>query len=297
MKRIFYSNVNYTCNSNCVFCYSHNTIHNAARNREITHSALVEYWHRKELSCRDCVIVNGGEPLLHEEIDKILASLLQIGCEILVYTNGRLASSLNTAGFNSHIRFIVPIHGFEELHDEITGVKGSYAETVNGLHHLAAGDCLVDIKLILNHKMISTPFNFDRTMKSLEDVPFNNALHITKMADTIVAQKNGCTPVSLEESSKYTKIAVENFMGRHKIKVYDTCVRDIAGLLDSSDIIPFNETVEVFFKDEKSEKPIDLHPSKLKCKASCPQHLFCKSAVCEYTVLEINQHQVRITTE
>ena len=27
IKRIFYTNITYGCNSNCVFCYSHNTKH------------------------------------------------------------------------------------------------------------------------------------------------------------------------------------------------------------------------------------------------------------------------------
>lgn len=297
MKRIFYSNVNYSCNSNCIFCYSHNTIHNGKRNREISCSALSEYWQRNELSPKDSVIINGGEPLLHEEISAIIASLLKTGCEILLYTNGRLASRLNILGFNSNIRFIVPIHGFRELHDEITGVSGSYDETIDGLHHLADGNCLVDIKIILNHKMVSDPAIFDMTMNSLNNVPFNNTVHITTMADTIVSAKNKCPSVTRDQSSEYTKKAVEHFIGKYRIKLYDTCVRETAAYWDPLTIKPFDEPVIVFFKDENIEKVVDLHPDGMKCRLSCPQRRFCKSAVCEYTVLELEQQKIRITTE
>ena len=42
IKRIFYTNITYGCNSNCVFCYSHNTKHIKDTYNEVSKESLVE---------------------------------------------------------------------------------------------------------------------------------------------------------------------------------------------------------------------------------------------------------------
>ena len=72
IKRIFYTNITYGCNSNCVFCYSHNTKHIKDTYNEVSKESLVEYWNRMCVTKNDRIIINGGEPLLHTEFKDIL---------------------------------------------------------------------------------------------------------------------------------------------------------------------------------------------------------------------------------
>ncbi len=182
MKRIFYFNITYGCNSNCVFCYSHYN--------EISFGDFFDYLEQQQLAPDDRVIINGGEPFLHTEIDLILSELAGYDCEVLVYTNGRLLARHDLSALSKKYRFVVPIHGYETIHDFITGVNGSYQETLNGLRSLIeTTKCLVDIKIIINNTMLSEDYTGKILIGSLSKVRFNHAVHITKMADTIVSKK------------------------------------------------------------------------------------------------------------
>ena len=90
MKNIFYFNITYGCNSNCIFCYSHNTCHNNTSHNEMTADVFKKYIEERNVSEHDRIIINGGEPLLHTQIEEILHLLNSYNCEVLIYTNGRL---------------------------------------------------------------------------------------------------------------------------------------------------------------------------------------------------------------
>ena len=57
------------------------------------------------------------------------------------------------------------------------------------MKHLSLYNSKLDVKVILNPQMIKSQNEFDRTLKELDSMPFNNAIHITKMADTIISRK------------------------------------------------------------------------------------------------------------
>ncbi len=157
--RIFYTNITYGCNSSCVFCYSHNTKHTKSTYNEISKDALVEYWDRMCVCENDRIIINGGEPLLHTNFMEIISAARKYGCEVLIYTNGRLLSTLETTIFDEYCRFVVPMHGHENLHDEITRVQGSYREMMEGIRHISMSGALVDLKVIILLKWLTQLFH------------------------------------------------------------------------------------------------------------------------------------------
>lgn len=296
MKRIFYSNITYGCNSNCVFCYSHNTKHGGRTYNEISMSLLVDYWKRNGVSKNDRVIINGGEPLLHSEIQDILDTLNSFGCEVLVYTNGRLLQQLNLKKLDSRYRFVIPIHGYDELHDDITKVEGSYKETIDGLKYLLIGSCKVDIKIIMNYTMISSKERFQRTLDSLKKVPLNHAVHITKMADTIISSRNKCESVKKELASIYTKKMYDFYHDNFEVKIFDTCVADLL-LNEKRQIEPLNNEIEVYFKDAQQESKVILEKTIMECMDKCPFSEQCQSAVGEYTVLDFKNNKIYVGLE
>lgn len=301
-KRIFYCNITYGCNSNCIFCYSHNTQHNRISYKEIAVESFIDYLRGNGVDKNDRIIVNGGEPLLHYQIESLLMQLNKFGCEVLIYTNGRLLKSLNPEILSERFRFVIPIHGYQELHDRITGINGSYNETIQGLQALInpSNKCQVDIKLIINNEMINDYNTFKMSLESLKNVPLNNAVHITKMADTIISKRNNCESINDTIASEYTReiyeYYAEYYADNYKIKIFDTCIKGMKQYIPNTvDIRCFPKAV--YFKDLNQESTVDLKKTILDCEDTCSLAKLCQSAVGEYTVLEFFKNEVYIELE
>lgn len=87
------------------------------------------------------VKLTGGEPLLHPQIEHLLDILQAKNLNLTVETNGTLCS----AALSSHLADFPDIFVSVSLdssdpsaHDEIRGVKGSFAATVKGIENLVA---------------------------------------------------------------------------------------------------------------------------------------------------------------
>ena len=287
-KRVFYFNITYSCNNICVFCYSHNTKLGIKPHNEISISAFREYLERNLVNSGDRVILNGGEPLLHSHINEMFGILQSIGCEVVVFTNGRLLNCINYGILNEKFRFVVPIHGFESLHDEITRVKGSYTETVMAMKCLteSSNGSLVDLKIILNSGMIENDKSFEKCLQTFSEIPFNNAVHITKMADTLISRKNGCISLSNQIVSDYTRIVLEYFLEYNRpVKVYDTCMKAV-NWLEQSKVKKYCHSIEMKGKDFSKEEDIKLYSGSHDCYEECSNREFCLSSVTEYKVME-----------
>lgn len=284
---IYYFNITYTCNSNCVFCYSHNTIHNGMKHNEISLECFVDYLKTKNIQKSDRVIINGGEPFLHSKIIELLKVLIAFECEVLIYTNGRCLSNYDFSFLTENFRFVIPVHGYKALHDSITRCGGSFDSMYQGLNHLSSFCCKVDIKVILNPQMISSRDVFDKTLDEIDTLSFNNAIHITKMADTVISKKNGIPSILNDQVSIYTNLLFEHCSKKGKvIKIFDTCVKDIdVGVYEDRSI-----PIKVHFKDAQTEWDFNLYTPSLVCREECPKKRFCQSAVGNYTVLEYNSY-------
>lgn len=287
LKRIFYFNITYSCNSRCVFCYSHNTVFGNKNHIVIPAKDFISYLNGQKVSLLDRVIINGGEPLLHPELNKILSYLLTVGCEVLIYTNGWLLSQVELPSLNKNFRFIVPVHGDEKIHDGITRVKNSFLETVTGLEHLVdQQNCLVDLKFIINNEFARKIISAD-SLPFLDTFPLNHAVQITKVADTIVSKKNGYPSVENEIAAKAGLILFKEFFAKNlPIKIYDTCIKKIRWLRKFR-IKSYAQDIVVYFRDKNHYRQIDLSREMKPCRSSCEMRDYCISAVGQYKVLEI----------
>lgn len=287
-KRIFYFNIVYGCNSNCIFCYSHNTWHNGAPHNELSTEDFSKCLSKNQAGANDRVIINGGEPLIHSEFMELLDMASQFHCEILVYTNGRLLKNYDFSKIKSPVRIVVPIHGDEKLHDEITGVRGSYRETIEGLDSFRADKKdLMDLKIILNNGMIVSEERFSEVLRSLDNVYFNNAIHLTKMADTRISIANGCKSLDHHAVSYYLRQVYRYYKTKAKvIRIFDACVENFREF-DEMAYLPSQLQPVVYFKDYSKERLLTLARPELSCMNTCRMNKYCKSAVGEYTTLEI----------
>ncbi len=127
----------YECNNNCRFCYCGDK---RGKWRMTTNQAKEELENGIKRGC-SFVDFNGGEPSLREDIFELVSRAKKLGYKtIAMTTNGRMfyykgfCRRIVGAGLN-HIIF--SIHGHTpELHDYLTRVKGSYAQTTAGIGNI-----------------------------------------------------------------------------------------------------------------------------------------------------------------
>ena len=285
-KNVYYFNINYLCDNKCIFCYSHNT-NNLKTESIITLKEIIKTINKYKISEKDRLILNGGEPLLHKEINEILNYISNTNIETLIFTNGRNLTKLNPNFLTKNIRFIIPIHGDENTHNYITKDTKSFQETLSSFKWLYENNlpCLVDLKIILNNETIKK-LKFEKALKIWKEIPINNAIHITKMMDTKVSKTNGCQSLNLDVVNKYTLKLFNDFKNnRKKLKFYSTCIKDI---LSSTKYEIEHENLEItlLYKDYASEHYIDLNKKNTSCIFECDKKEYCLSEVDTYNVLE-----------
>jgi|GEM_PF-1078436 len=132
-------NVGYSCNSHCIFCRQ-----GKYEKGEWSHdktTAEIKQEMRKVIKSCQGIVFTGGEPTIRPDFMEIVKYAKTIGFEtIQIHTNGRMFAYLDycqktiEAGANE---FYLALHGHNpELHDFLTGAKGSFQQTVHGIRNL-----------------------------------------------------------------------------------------------------------------------------------------------------------------
>jgi len=131
-------NLTYRCNNHCVFC--------AVGDRppeDADPTAVVEALRRYRDQGYELLDIDGGEPSLHSELLTVIEAAKRLGYErVSVITNGRRASypafarQLVRAGVDE---ILISLHGGEPaVQDNLTGVPGSFEQTVAGIENCLA---------------------------------------------------------------------------------------------------------------------------------------------------------------
>lgn len=119
--------------------------------------------------------ITGGEPTLFwEPFISFLTEISRIKPDqnFHLLTHGRIFSNiskcreLQTTGSLKNLLIGIPLHGHTaELHDKISGVKGSFDETVSGLLNLAFCGAKLEVRIVVNrenYRSISSIIEFVR---------------------------------------------------------------------------------------------------------------------------------------
>jgi len=126
-------NITYQCNNHCLFCAVGNRV-----KKDLDTKYIKEVLERYRLKGVELCDLDGGEPTLHPDLMEIVSFARSIGYRTVnITTNGRrlaykdFARRLLASGITS---LLVSIHGPDaETHDSITGVPGSFGETMQGI--------------------------------------------------------------------------------------------------------------------------------------------------------------------
>jgi len=138
-KRLFYFNINFDCNNDCVFCAAGSRETRFLRKR-MSASQISRILEDFNVGAKDTVVINGGEPTVHPEIISILNTAISRRAFVYLFTNGVKFSDVNFAysivetGVN---RVAIPIYSYiGKIHDSLTRHKGSFLATALGIQNL-----------------------------------------------------------------------------------------------------------------------------------------------------------------
>lgn len=141
-----------TCNNNCIFCLD----------KEMQDGTCISLAVIRKKLCNGIkdglrrVVLSGGEPTLHPQFIKIIELAKKAGYRhIQVITNGRMFSYRDflrqcvDAGINEAT---FSLHGFNENgHDKLTGVNGSFRQSLAGLiNALNINGLIVSVDIVIN---------------------------------------------------------------------------------------------------------------------------------------------------
>jgi radical SAM protein with 4Fe4S-binding SPASM domain len=152
----------FRCNNDCVHCY--------AGGPHETPEMSTDDWKRVIDKCVSLGIFiltfTGGEPTLREDLAELLAYAQAKGAVTGLVTNGRrlkdedYVKKLGDAGLD-FAQITLESH-IPEIHDEITGVRGSWAETVEGIRTVEKSQIYLSTNTTLNKK------NYDSFMETID---------------------------------------------------------------------------------------------------------------------------------
>jgi MoaA/NifB/PqqE/SkfB family radical SAM enzyme len=175
----------FDCNNRCVFCVQGDKrLHHEPRTREQIEGNLREGRGRG----MEGVVLTGGEPTLHTDFLSTVRLARKLGySEIQVQTNGRLfcyRKACRAAIAAGATEFSPALHGdCDQVHDALTGVPGSYQQTVAAIRNLVELGQKVVTNTVVNAKNYRRLPDMARRLVSLGVDQFQLAfLHIAGTA-------------------------------------------------------------------------------------------------------------------
>lgn len=294
LDKVFYFNINYTCNNKCVFCISHNV---SGKKREIPKDEILNRLSKKSVGEGSYLIVNGGEPTLHSEFYQIINEISKLNLTVKIYSNGVKIDTNKI--LNKKIEFIIPIHGSEIKHDHLTRRAGSYKNTLKSLRSLSVASIPFSIKFILSQEMIDDKFDI---MNFLVKNKLNvKEIYLSRMNNSKVANKNNYTIPKSEDLIRYLKLQYKNLKLDYKIKFIDIPRCFLADLnIDDFNVINIKQKEEFYFNDVERNMVSDVYGKERFCFDTCHDCKF--SAECDlmsvsYYVLSSNRNKMELQPE
>lgn len=142
------------CDNNCTFC--------SQPPRDVPDYYDLALAALSEFDGSDVIGISGGEPTIHwEKFVRLLSSESAKGRPFHVLTHGRVmsredrVSELQARGIIDSVLFGIPVHGASaKTHDSVTGVNGSWNETIQGLINLRHIDAALEIRIIITEQIL-----------------------------------------------------------------------------------------------------------------------------------------------
>ncbi len=162
---IFDLKLGYSCNNKCHHCVIQpNALELTNRNKNIDRSTkqckkeIDDAIKEKEALVEDraTIVITGGEPTIRKDLLEICEYAVERGFDkVRMQTNGRALKNMDLVksllAIQPDMGFNVAIHGFNaEIHEKVSQVEGSFAETITGIENLMKAGSNLSIKLVIS---------------------------------------------------------------------------------------------------------------------------------------------------
>ncbi|MFH0800388.1 MAG: radical SAM protein [Pseudomonadota bacterium] len=150
--KILYFNITLRCNQRCWFCAA-----NLDRHSQISTRTIMSILRKWKIGRGDRIIINGGEPTLHDGLCGMLEEIKRRGARSNLFTNGikladpRYAAKLARCGLDY---ICIPLYGKTSgQHDAMTGRGGSFEKACAAIRNLCdlkdkGYELIVEVKLL-----------------------------------------------------------------------------------------------------------------------------------------------------
>ena len=163
------------CNNNCIMCINktEKVINKKYLDLSYSFERIERFYKGEDVfidNHRDSFSLGGGEPTLSPHLFEIIKKINNLfkGVRIICLTNGRMFAykdySQEFLRLNDNLEIEISIHGHNaKIHDAITRTKGSFIQSVEGLHNLLY---LRKLKQTIGVRVVIHKLNY----KYLEDI-------------------------------------------------------------------------------------------------------------------------------
>ena len=142
------------CNFNCKICSYYGNSDTSFS--EISFKDIIDFLDQVKVF-KPLIFLGGGEPFLREDIYSILREIKKRKLKVIVSTNGYNLKLDKISALNLD-SLIFSIYGPESIHDDITGVPGSYAVVVEKIKKIA--ECRIVKNLVVSTVLMPSNFKY-----------------------------------------------------------------------------------------------------------------------------------------
>ncbi|GHU17439.1 hypothetical protein FACS189472_04320 [Alphaproteobacteria bacterium] len=179
------------CNLTCSFCYNSRNPVESSKYEKIIEKLVQEGVME--------IVLTGGEPMLHKDFLKIAKICAESFARVQVQTNGTfltddVASYLNKYGIGN---INISLHGCEQTHENLTGVKGSYQRAIDGIKAIMKTDISLCTNFVLTSQNI-------REFQEHVDRMYNMGVKLFSLTRF--------TPVGLGSSSRFLEVSIDELL-------------------------------------------------------------------------------------
>jgi radical SAM protein with 4Fe4S-binding SPASM domain len=197
----------YGCNNKCSKCYVESPREILELSTDEWKNVLNKLW---DIGVPH-VIFTGGEPTLRDDLPELVEYAEDLGIITGLVSNGRklkdkkLIDELITAGID-HFQITIESHD-ETIHDKMSGVKGAWKETVQGIKNIVP----TPVYIMTNTTL--TPYNIKDIEKTIE---FLASLGIKHFAANSIIKSGGGKQDNLAISIKQLDSVLTRIMKKAK---------------------------------------------------------------------------------
>jgi MoaA/NifB/PqqE/SkfB family radical SAM enzyme len=147
----------YSCNNSCVHCViadDRDTLEECSMAYDLKTGECIQILDTYKSAGIEHIVLTGGEVTLRPDFIEIVQYCKNLGFSIGIQTNGRKFSDMGLCSGISDVKnisFTVALHGHnEDVHDTVTGMPGSFVQTVQGIRNLRSLGKRVTAKVVIS---------------------------------------------------------------------------------------------------------------------------------------------------